>query len=160
MSMKGNRIYTGAAGKISTNRRSNWFLKIDTEVPAICSSISRHEQKRHRSCDEDDLVLAVIGRCALVARLGVGGERNQTGLGQLHLRKIWRPGWGQLVGGCVPVRRGWIGEAFPHRPRDLSLSVFQSVGPSPVGLHQPPVLGRWLPLHTPGVAALRHSRTG
>ncbi len=45
-------------------------------MQAICSSISRHEQKRHRSCVEDGLVLAVIGRCALVAPLGVGGGRE------------------------------------------------------------------------------------
>ncbi len=52
------------------------------EAPAICSSISLHAQKMHRFCIEDVLVLAVIGRCALVARLGVGGGRKQTGLDQ------------------------------------------------------------------------------
>ncbi len=35
-----------------------------------CSSISPPGQKRHRSFDEGGLVLAVIGRCALVDRLG------------------------------------------------------------------------------------------
>ncbi len=39
----------------------------------------------NRPCVEDGLVLAVIGRCALEARLGVGGESNQTGLVQLHV---------------------------------------------------------------------------
>ncbi len=34
---------------------------------------------------EDGLVLAVICRCALLARIVVGGGRNQTGLGQLNL---------------------------------------------------------------------------
>ncbi len=45
---------------------------------AICSSISQHEQKKHHSCVKDGLVLVVIGRCALLARLGVGGGRSQT----------------------------------------------------------------------------------
>ncbi len=37
----------------------------------------------------------------------------------------------------------------PHMARDgdLSLAVLQGVGPSPVGLYQPSVLGRLLPLH-------------
>ncbi len=57
-----------------------WTIDIVTrlEVLAICSSISLYEPKRHRSCVEDGLVLAVVGRCALVARLGVGGRRSQT----------------------------------------------------------------------------------
>ncbi len=42
-------------------------------------------QKRHRSFVEDGLVLAVIGRRALVDRLGVGGGRIQTGYDQLLL---------------------------------------------------------------------------
>ncbi len=58
---------------------------IRLDVPEVCSSISQPELRRHRSCVEDVLVLAVIGRCALVVRLGVGGGRNQTGLGQIHL---------------------------------------------------------------------------
>ncbi len=46
------------------------FLKIDTEGDkARCSSISQLELRRHRSCVEDSLVLAVNGRCSLVARL-------------------------------------------------------------------------------------------
>ncbi len=49
------------------------------DVSAACSSISRPESKRHRSCAEDGLVLAVIGRCALIVRLGVGGGRSQMG---------------------------------------------------------------------------------
>ncbi len=46
-----------------------------------------------------------------------------------------------------------VGEAFPHlaRDEDLSLAVLQGVGHSPVGLYQPSVLGRWLPLHTLGL---------
>ncbi len=34
------------------------------------------------------------------------------------------------------------------RDEDLSLAVLQGVGPSPVGLYQPSVLRRWLPMHT------------
>ncbi len=48
-------------------------------VLEVCSSISPPGQKRHRSFTEDGLVLAVIGRCALEDRLGVGGGRIQTG---------------------------------------------------------------------------------
>ncbi len=43
-------------------------------VLEVCSSISPPGQKRHRSFVEDGLVLALIGRCALVDRLGVGEE--------------------------------------------------------------------------------------
>ncbi len=39
-----------------------------------CSSISRPELKRHRSCVEDGLVLAVICRCTLVDRFGWAEE--------------------------------------------------------------------------------------
>ncbi len=49
------------------------------DVPGVWSSISRPKLRRHRSCVEDGLVLAIIGRCALLARLGVGGRKNQTG---------------------------------------------------------------------------------
>ncbi len=48
-------------------------------VLEVCSSISPHGQKRHRSFVEDGLVLAVIGTRALVERLGVGGGRIQSG---------------------------------------------------------------------------------
>ncbi len=34
------------------------------------------------------------------------------------------------------------------RDEDLSLVVLQGVGPSPVSLYPPSVLGRWSPLHT------------
>ncbi len=40
----------------------------------VCSSISPPKQKRHRSFVQDGLVLAVIGRCALVDRLGWAEE--------------------------------------------------------------------------------------
>ncbi len=43
-------------------------------VLEVCSSISPHGQKRHRSFVEDGLVLAVIGRRALVDRLGWAEE--------------------------------------------------------------------------------------
>ncbi len=49
------------------------------KATAICSSISRQEQKMHLSCVEDGLVLAVIGRCAPLARLGVGEGRRPMG---------------------------------------------------------------------------------
>ncbi len=50
------------------------FLKIDTKgVLEVCSSISLSGQRKHRSFVEEGLVLAVIGKCALVVRLGVGG---------------------------------------------------------------------------------------
>ncbi len=42
-------------------------------VLEVCSSISPHRQKRHRSFVEGGLVLAVIGTRALVDRLGGGG---------------------------------------------------------------------------------------
>ncbi len=50
-----------------------------TKASAICFDISRHAQKLHRFCVEDGLALTVIGRCALVDRLGAGGGRIQTG---------------------------------------------------------------------------------
>ncbi len=40
----------------------------------VRSRISQSELRRHRSCVEDDLVLAVVGRYALVARLGWADE--------------------------------------------------------------------------------------
>ncbi len=40
---------------------------------------SESGQRMHLSCVEDGLVLAVIGRCALLDRLQVGGGRIQTG---------------------------------------------------------------------------------
>ncbi len=44
----------------------------------VCSRISLSELIRYCSCIEDGLVLAVIGRCALADRLGVGGGRIQS----------------------------------------------------------------------------------
>ncbi len=38
------------------------------------TQVSRPELRRHRYCVEDGFVLAVIGRCALVARLGWAEE--------------------------------------------------------------------------------------
>ncbi len=76
--MNGNRNYTGF-GPLTVQL----FFKIDTEGDktrcAVISVISRPEPKRHRPCIEDGLVILVIGRCALVARLWVGGGRIQTG---------------------------------------------------------------------------------
>ncbi len=40
------------------------------DVPAVCCSILRPQLKRHRTCVEDGLVLAVICSRALVARFG------------------------------------------------------------------------------------------
>ncbi len=39
-------------------------------MPEVCSKISQSELRRHRSCVEDGLVLAVIGKCALLVRIG------------------------------------------------------------------------------------------
>ncbi len=44
------------------------------DVPEVCSSNSQPELRRHCSCVEDGFVLAVIGRCALVDRLGWAEE--------------------------------------------------------------------------------------
>ncbi len=49
------------------------------DVLEVCFRISQSERRRLRSCVEDGLVLTVIGRCALVDWLGVGGGRIQTG---------------------------------------------------------------------------------
>ncbi len=71
-------------GRFRTIDGPTVFLKIDTEgdktrcAGSLCR-ISQPELRRHRSCVEDGLVLAVIGRGALVDRLGVGGGRIQTG---------------------------------------------------------------------------------
>ncbi len=57
-----------------------WILRLPRlGVPTICSSILRPELKRHHACVEDDMVLAVIGKCALVGRLGMGGGRSRAG---------------------------------------------------------------------------------
>ncbi len=58
------------------------------DVPAVCSSFSQTEPKCYRSCVKEGLILAVIERCALVARLGVGGERSQTGYAQFYLKQF------------------------------------------------------------------------
>ncbi len=52
---------------------------------------------------------------------GMGGGRNQTGLSQLHIWKLWRPAWGQLGGVCIPMRKGWVHEAITHMARDEDL---------------------------------------
>ncbi len=49
------------------------------DVPEVRSSISRPELRKRRFCIEDGLVIPLIGRRALVDRLGVGGGRIQTG---------------------------------------------------------------------------------
>ncbi len=66
--------------RFRTNDGPTVFLKIyilrDTrlDVLEVCSRISQSERRRHRSCIEDDAILVVIGRCALVDRPGVGGR--------------------------------------------------------------------------------------
>ncbi len=45
-------------------------------MPATCSNISRLELRRHRSCVEDGLVLAVFSMCALIARVEPSIEQN------------------------------------------------------------------------------------
>ncbi len=80
----GTEVTQVLQGRFRTNDGPTVFLKMETEgdkkklgALEVCSSISPHGQKRHRSFVEDGLVLAVIGRCALVDRLGVGGGRIQ-----------------------------------------------------------------------------------
>ncbi len=80
--MNGDRSYTGAAGKISN--QYNCFLKMETEgAKTRCAGCLFQyfttRTEKARSFVEDGLVLAVIGRRALVDRLGVGGGRIQTG---------------------------------------------------------------------------------
>ncbi len=41
----------------------------------------------------------------------------------------------------------------------LSLAVLQGIGPFPVGKYKLSMSRRWLPMHTPGGANLRHSTT-
>ncbi len=82
----------GVAGKISDHWRSNCFLKVDTEgdrtrCAGCLFQYFTTRTEGHRSCAEDGLFLAVIGRCALVARLGADGGSSQTVEGQLHLLK-------------------------------------------------------------------------
>ncbi len=140
ISVKGIRNYKSAAERFRAIDGTTIFLRqtlrvTSLEAPAICPNISRHAQKMHRSCVENGLILAVLCRCALLAQLEVGGGRNQVDLSQLQLWKSWRPEWGQLECVCVPPRRGWVGEVFPHMAcnGDLSLAVLHDVRPSPVG---------------------------
>ncbi len=52
---------------------------IRLDVPEVCSSISQPKLRTHPSCVEDGLAHQVIGMCALIVRLGVGGGRIQAG---------------------------------------------------------------------------------
>ncbi len=161
MSMERNRIFAVTAGTISDHWRSNCFLKIDTESDKTRSVGNLFQYVTTRS--EKAPLLAVIERCTLVARLGVGGGRSQTGYGQLRLWKFWRPGWGQLGSVCVPERRGWVGEAFFHMAREPSLAVLQGIGPFPVGFYQPSLyalrktcgISRCLPRRVPATLKIR-----
>ncbi len=83
--MNEDRSYTVAAGKDFGPLTVQLFFGDRYREGRFRSRISQCELRRHRSCVEDGLVPAVIGRSALVARLGVGGGRSQAGLGQLHL---------------------------------------------------------------------------
>ncbi len=44
-------------------------------------------------------------------------------------------GHGHIEGACVPMKRGWVGEAFPHMANGGGLYsvVLQGVEPSPGG---------------------------
>ncbi len=66
--MKEDKNYTGASGKVTYCLQSDCSFK-----------------DRHRSCIEDGMVLSVVCRCALLARLGVDGGRGQAGYVQLQL---------------------------------------------------------------------------
>ncbi len=60
---KGNRIYTGAAGKVSDQCRFNGFLKIDTDSDKTSISVFHN-------------TIAVICRCALSPARG--GRRKKS----------------------------------------------------------------------------------
>ncbi len=80
----GTEVTQVLQGRFRTNDGPTVLCRWKRRVPRlgvleVCSSISPPGQKRHRSFVEDGLVLAVIGRCALVDWLGVGGGRIQTG---------------------------------------------------------------------------------
>ncbi len=72
-------------GRFRTNDAPTFFylrliLRVTRlDVLEVCSIISQAERRRHRSCVEDGLVLAVIAKCVLVDRLGVGGGKIQMG---------------------------------------------------------------------------------
>ncbi len=93
--MKGSRIYTGAARKISDHWHPNcFFLKIDIEGDKTRGA---NKLFTNRKCTapapEDGLVLAVISRCTLLTPLGVGGgrrrrRRRHTSLSLLALRVL------------------------------------------------------------------------
>ncbi len=90
MSGKGSRNYTGVSGKMSDHWRPNWFYKqilrvIWLETLATCSNISQHEQR----------TLKMAWSLQYFLDLGWAEE------------EIRRPGWGQLGGACVSVRKGF-----------------------------------------------------
>ncbi len=80
----GTEVTQVLQGRFRTNDGPTVFLKVDTEgdKTKCAGSLFQYfmiRTERHRSCVEDGLVLAVMGRCALVVQLGVGGGRIQTG---------------------------------------------------------------------------------
>ncbi len=138
-------------------------LEIDTEVDKArgAGSLLQYFTTRTEMAPllrEDGLVLAAIGRFALVGGRWKksDGLRSTSPLKMLKARM--RPARRRLR--SSEKRLSWRSLSHMARDEELSLAVLQGVGPSPVGLYQPSVLGRWLPLHTLYVAALRHSRAG
>ncbi len=78
----GTEVTQALQGRFRTIDGKNVFLILRVtrlDVPEVCSNISRPKLRRHRSCVEDGLALAVISRCALVDQLGVGEGRIQKG---------------------------------------------------------------------------------
>ncbi len=119
----------------------------------VCSRISLSGQRRHHPCVEDGLVLAVIGRCALVDRL------EEEELRRLKVNYSFEnfEGQDEISSEASAFQREEVELACDEY---LSLAVLLGAGPSQVGLYPPTVLGRWPLLHTLDAAALRHSRVG
>ncbi len=99
------------------------------------------------SSHEYVLVFTVISRYALLARLVVGGGTHQTGLINFTFENLESQ-----------VEVCW--EVSPFHREEVELAKPFLIWHSPIGLHQPSALERWLPLHTPGLAALWHCTMG
>ncbi len=75
----GKEVTQVLQGRFRTNDGPTVFLKIETEDAKTRCAGSLLQHFTTRTEKADGLVFAVIGRCALVDRLGVGGGRIQTG---------------------------------------------------------------------------------
>ncbi len=90
-------LKTGFVGKIGWNPEYGW-------------NISQYVKKTHSFFPEDGWELAILLRGALSSQVTADKRKSQVLLGQFLLKKSWRVGRGV----CVPLRRGWIEETFPH----------------------------------------------